>query len=85
MAIYSQQIYACVYQVRIVYVKCMHMHLHCICVLPICVCMCVLPIHVVAITQTQQALLQNVIKHLQRTQQGQWLSSEGAAQHGLCP
>ena len=63
MAIYNPQIHACIYQVCIecvcVCVKCMHMHLHCICVLPICVFIS-LEVTMIAITQTQQALLQNV-------------------------
>ena len=40
-------------------VKCMHMHVHCICVLPICVFIS-LEVTMIAITQTQQALLQIV-------------------------
>ena len=61
MAIYKPQIHACVYQVCIecVCVKCMHMHLHCICVLPICVFIS-LEVTMIAIIQTQQALLQTV-------------------------
>ena len=65
----------------------MHAHafaLH-LCIAHLCVHLRIAHLCDCYITQTQQALLQNVIKHLQRTQQGQWLSSEGAAQRGLCP